>query len=200
MQQQDGMKRDLVQDMKTGGNLLIFLVWAWALTHRALWSVPGTVGFRTFGVAALVGMVLPWGLLLFWGQNVQGGEYLIWYWWLLLAAYAIHRMATSYRLTRGAKIHSYFIGESWFEQMFPKWNTATAKGLMELLATVSLGCLLLAYCPPLGVFIMGGGFANAVALSLLQSRDERVVEEAINQEVNARYYAEKIRERMGQEE
>ncbi len=168
-------------DIMATYGLLLVAVRALAFPHELVVRRLGTMGNRYPGALPMLGGVFAAGPL--WVTFVHPTEGVKWwpvYWLTLLGLAACHRVA---QVRRREPIHSRYVGDCWLGNR--AW---------ELPIGVALAAGTLTFCPSLAGFVLASALANAVHNGLLEERDRRIVQRMRDQEIEARYYADRFRD------
>lgn len=83
------------------------------------------------------------------------------YWILFLLFCVGHRMSVIRRAWRGDRGHRYFNGVPCLGSTCPKLSEATVKKTLEPLFVFTSAVICMPYSPPLGIFLLIGGFCSA---------------------------------------
>lgn len=100
---------------------------------------------------------------------------------IYVVALFIHRIKGIQLRARGREFHSMFVGES----RFGKGEAATCS---------FLGLLISPLCVPVGIYFIFGGVAMAINEQVISMHDNARVRAMKDSRIEARYYAERIRE------
>jgi hypothetical protein len=196
-QQNDGPA--LIRDLKTMEGWVTGGIHCWGSAWR-LWACSlGSLGFRFSGLNVLGGLAIPFLLTLCCDPAAAGDAWIILWFWATVGLAALHKCATFWReKVRGARIHNYCMGLSWFWLLLPAAVRCSATVFAaEALTAVLLGSYVYAHSQPLGLFILlGGTVMSPLSGLLIHWRDRRIIGAVKDAALMQRYYAEEARKQI----
>ena len=183
------------EEMKKTAGFLVFATACIAGVHALFWRWPGTMGKRYPGLAGFLGVIFYTPLMASVApMEGEGVRYIWWYWntsWIL---FLFHAVMSSKWNAPARNAHTGYIGDSLIEKLFPSLKRDTAM-FGEIIGSVIIGAMLIETCVTVAVAVIVASIVNLIHYSLVETRQNRSVDRAINSRWEAQDFAQRVRGR-----